>query len=103
MALRDVSWGAWDYGSGNGMRVGLAVYWSAVSNTSTTVTATIEIWTGNQYNHDGDNQVLTYANNISGTTSYVNDEGTGTSTPPCYEDLELQLHHVRWQPWHCDV
>ena len=79
MALADVSWGDWSYGSNNGMRVGLAVYWSAVSNTSTTVTATIEIWTGNQYSHN-DGQVLTYANNISGTTSFTNTQGSGTST-----------------------
>ena len=61
------------------MRVGLDVSWSAVSNGSSNVTATVEVWTGNQYNHS-DSQGLSYSNSISGSTSYTNSQGSGTST-----------------------
>lgn len=72
-----VVWGAWEYAGGNGMRVGLDVTWSAVSNASTTVTATVDIWTENQYTYSSDGQVLTYGGSISGTTSYTNNTGAG--------------------------
>lgn len=70
-----VDWGAWEYNAGNGMRVGIEVTWSAVSYSSPSVTATIDIWTDNQYAYD-DNQVLTYGGSISGTTSYLNNQGS---------------------------
>jgi hypothetical protein len=56
------------------MRVGIEVTWSAVTNGSTSVTATVEIWTENQYTY-GDSQVLTYGGSISGTTSFTNNDG----------------------------
>jgi len=44
------TYGTWEYSGGNGMRVGMStVTWSAVTSTSTTVTATVEIYTENQY------------------------------------------------------
>lgn len=70
-----VSWGTWEYNAGNGMRVGIEVTWSSVTYSSTSVTATIDIWTDNQYQYD-DNQVLTYGGNISGTTSYLNNQSS---------------------------
>lgn len=75
-----VSWGSWDYGGGNGMRVGLDVINESTPITSsTTWTCDCEIWTGNQYNYD-DPQQLNYSGEISGTKSYTNDESSGTST-----------------------
>jgi hypothetical protein len=62
------------------MRVGLDVSWSAVSHTSTSATATIEVWTENLYNHAGDTQKLTYSGSISGTKNYTNNQGSDTRT-----------------------
>ena len=70
-----VSWGAWEYNAGNGMRVGIEVTWSTPVHTSSSVTATIDIWTDNQYAYD-DNQTLTYGGSISGTTNYLNNQSS---------------------------
>jgi hypothetical protein len=75
-----IDWGTWRNYNSNGMRIGLNVSWSAVDSGSSSVTATIEIWTENQYNHDGDSQKLTYGNSISGSKDYTNNQGTGTTT-----------------------
>jgi hypothetical protein len=75
MALADVSWGAWEYNAGNGMRVGIEVAWSTPTYGSSSVTATIGIWTDNQYVYD-DNQTLTYGGSISGTTNYLNNQSS---------------------------
>lgn len=75
-----IKWGTWREYNGNGMRIGLNVSWSAVSHTSESAIATIEVWTENKYNHDGDSQRLTYSGSISGTKDYTNNEGTGTTT-----------------------
>lgn len=69
-----LSWGAWEYSGGNGMRVGLDVTWSAVTTSSTSVTATIKVYTENQFSFS-DGQTLTYDNDISGTTGFTNDDG----------------------------
>ena len=62
------------------MRVGMStVSWSAVTSTSTTVTATVEIYTENQFSYS-DGQTLTYSGSISGTTNYTNDEAGGLDT-----------------------
>ena len=78
-----IVWGSWKYGgsgsTANGMRVGLDVSWSGVSSSSTTTTATIGVYTENQYTHN-DNQVLTYGGSLSGTTSYNNTQGAGQSS-----------------------
>lgn len=79
MALVDVVWGTWRYGnvgqaSANGMRLGMAIYWSAVNSGSASATATVEIWTENQYTHSGDTQTLTYTN-LSPTKNYTNNSG----------------------------
>ena len=72
-------WGSWKYGgsgsTANGMRVGLDISWSGVDSSSTSTTATIDVWTDNQYTHN-DNQVLNYGGSISGTTSYNNTQGS---------------------------
>jgi titin len=75
-----IVWGTWREYNGNGMRVGLDISWSSVSHTSTSATATIEVWTENKFNHDGDTQKLTYSGSISGTKNYTNNEGTRTTT-----------------------
>ena len=78
-----IVWGSWRYGgsgsSANGMRVGLEISWSGVDSGSTSTTATIGVYTANQYNHNN-NQKLTYGGSISGTTSYNNTQGSGTTT-----------------------
>lgn len=78
-----IVWGSWRYGgsgsTANGMRVGLDISWSGVDSGSTTTTATIGVYTANQYNHNN-NQVLNYGGSISGTTSYNNTQGSGTTT-----------------------
>jgi len=74
-----ISWGAFEYAGGNGMRVGLDITWSTPTSSSTTVTATVEIYTENQYSYS-DSQTLTYSGNISGTTAYTNSQGAGLDT-----------------------
>jgi hypothetical protein len=83
MALADVVWGTFRFGnlgqaSKNGMRVGMAIYWSAVNSGSASVTATVEIWTENEFTHSGDTQRLVYSANLGAQTSYTNNSG---STP----------------------
>lgn len=72
-----ISWGAWEYGGGNGMRVGIEASRSSVSHGSSSCTVTFKIYTQNQYSYN-DNQSLT----IWGTTnwsnaSYSNNSGGG--------------------------
>jgi hypothetical protein len=75
-----ITWGTWEYASGNGMRVGLDISWSTPTSTSTTAVATVDVWTENQYNYSGDSQTLTYSSNLGAATNYTNNEATGTST-----------------------
>ena len=77
-----VTWGAWEYAGGNGMRLGLDAYsGSAVDTNSATYTYKVDIWTENQYNHDGDTQAIPYSwPGVSSTLNYTNNEGSGTST-----------------------
>lgn len=75
-----ITWGAWEYSGGNGMRVGLDVTWATPSSSSTTVSATVDVWTENQYNYSNDSQTLTYSSNLGAATSYTNNQATGTST-----------------------
>lgn len=75
-----ITYGTWRYGnvgqaSANGMRLGLEVTsWSAVTSASTSITATVEVWTENQYTHSGDTQTLTYGN-LGSATNYTNNSG----------------------------
>lgn len=75
-----VTWGTWRYGnagqaSANGMRLGLEVTsWSAVNSGSGSITATVAVWTENQYTHSGDTQTLTYGN-LGTATNYTNNSG----------------------------
>jgi hypothetical protein len=80
MALADVVWGTYRFGnlgqaSKNGMRLGMAIYWSAVNSGSASVTATVEIWTENEFTHSGDTQRLVYSANLGAQTSYTNNSG----------------------------
>ena len=73
--------GAWEYAGGNGMQVVMDVTWSAVTHTSTTVTATYVISTDNQYTYS-DTQSLAWSVKNGGTTvdsgtlSYNNNDGS---------------------------
>jgi hypothetical protein len=79
MALADVVWGTWRYGniglsSKNGMRLGMAIYWSSPNSGSASATATVEIWTENEFTHSGDTQTLNYTN-LSPNKDYTNNSG----------------------------
>lgn len=73
-----ISWGAWE-GSGNEMRVGIEVTWEAITHGETVATATIEIWTENNFSWD-DDQSLNYGGSLSGSTSFHNGQGDGVQT-----------------------
>lgn len=73
-----ITWGSWKYGGGNGMRVGLDISWSGVTYGSTTTTATVEVWTENQYTYD-DNQAIDISSNLGSNFSYNNTQG-GSAT-----------------------
>jgi hypothetical protein len=84
-----IEWSNFAFGPGNsnGMRVGIDfIGWSAVSNGSTTVTATMDIYTENTFAYSNDNQTLTYTTttsnliSFSGTKDYVNNQAGGIST-----------------------
>lgn len=67
--------GAWEYAGGNGMQVAMDVTWSAVTSTSTSVTATVKFYTDNQYSYS-DAQVLNISSNLGGNHSFTNNSGT---------------------------
>ena len=69
-----IDWGAWKYGGGNGMRVGMEVTWSGVNSGSGSVTATVDFWTENQYSYS-DAQSLNISNNLGSNHSYTNSSG----------------------------
>ena len=58
------------------MRVGVDVSWSTVTSSSTTVTATIKLFTANQYRYN-DPQVLTRTGHLSGDVAFNNDSSGG--------------------------
>jgi titin len=70
-----IQWGSWQYGGGNGMRVGLDISWSAVTFGSTTTTATVEVWTDNQYRYN-DFQEIDISNNLGSNFDYNNQQTT---------------------------
>lgn len=69
-----IQWGAWEYGGGNGMRVGIEVDWDPVSHSDTTATARVKIYTENQFSYS-DSQSLNYGGSLSGSTSFTNNDG----------------------------
>lgn len=70
-----VVWGTWKYAGGNGMRVGLDISWSTVTYGSTSTTATVEVWTDNQYTYN-DNQAIDISSNLGSNYSYNNTQGS---------------------------
>ena len=75
-----IEWGEWKYSGGNGMRVGINLYWSEVFYDSTSVLATAQIFTQNQATYT-DNQALTFGGSISGSFNYNNTQsGSPTYT-----------------------
>ena len=76
-----IDWGSWQYASGNGMRVGIDVSWGSSAYSVTSITATVLIYTQNQYAYS-DAQTLTYGGSISGTTNYTNSTGPTSGTTP---------------------
>jgi hypothetical protein len=77
-----ISWGAWEYASGNGMRVGLDISWTSPSSSSTTTVATVDIYTQNQFKYS-DSQTLSYSGFTSNTaTTYTNNTGPTSGTTP---------------------
>jgi hypothetical protein len=74
-----ITWGAWEYSGGNGMRLGYEYAWRAVTSTSTQATIDLEIYTEVQFNYSGDTQTITYSGDASGTTNYTNNQSSGTT------------------------
>lgn len=70
-----VVWGSWEYAGGNGMRVGLDISWSGVTYGSTTSTATVDVWTDNQYTYN-DNQTIDISSNLGSNYAYNNTQGS---------------------------
>lgn len=70
-----ITWGAWEYSGGNGMRVGIEVDWATPSHGTTSLDADVLVYTQNQYTY-GDGQTLNYGGSISGSTDFTNDEGS---------------------------
>ena len=71
-----VQWSGWHDVAGNGMRVGVDVSVSAVTQSSSTVTFTYDVWTENRWAYN-DLQWLTFGGNSSGTFNYNNTDGGG--------------------------
>lgn len=69
-----ISWGAWEYSGGNGMRVGIEVDWSSPGNGSSTATATVKYYTDNQYSYS-DGQTLNLSGAIDATIGFTNGAG----------------------------
>lgn len=69
-----IQWGSWVYSGNNGMRVGLDISWSGVDWTSSSTTATIGVYTQNQYTY-ADNQTVSYGGSIGGSLNYYNGQG----------------------------
>lgn len=69
-----IDWGAWEYSGGNGMRVGIEVTWESITHSETVATATIKIYTENQFTYS-DGQTLSYGGSISGSTGFTNNDG----------------------------
>lgn len=71
--------GPWEYGGGNGMRVGVETTVSAVTSGSASVTFTYKTYTENQYNYN-DLQTLLFSGSYSGagTYDYNNTSSTGS-------------------------
>jgi hypothetical protein len=71
-----IEWGNWDYGGGNGMRVGIEYSTSSVNNGSSSCAFTYDIWTDNQYSYNDSGQKLTYSGDIGGSTTFNNNQGS---------------------------
>lgn len=69
-------WSGWHMVGGNGMRVGVDVAVSAVTQSSSTVTFTYDVYTDNAWQYD-DFQWLTFGGNSSGTVNYNNTQAQG--------------------------
>lgn len=79
-----ISWGAWEYSGGNGMRVGIDVSWTAnngdanISNDTQAAKATIKVYTENQYSYSNDSQTLSYGGAIGGSQGFSNSSSGGS-------------------------
>lgn len=78
-----IVWGPWETapspGGTSGMRVGLDCTWSAVSNTSTTATLTVKVYTENYLTYTGDSQVINFGGGAgAGMSDYSFSNSSGT-------------------------
>lgn len=73
-----IEWGAWE-GSGNAMRVGIDVDWEVISHIETAATATVKIYTQNNFSWD-DDQSLNFGGSIGGSDGFHNGQGDGVVT-----------------------
>lgn len=82
-----ISWGAWKYAAGNGMRVGIEAFISSVDHSSATVTVTANYYTQNQHNYN-DNQVIEYGGSYDHYgSSYGHSGGLTNNSSPSTEVL----------------
>lgn len=69
-----IDWGAWEYGSGNGMRVGVEATVESISHGESVATFTVKYYTENQYTM-GDTQTLNLGGSIDGSITFNNSAG----------------------------
>lgn len=69
-----IQWGAYEYSSGLGIRVGIDVDWDPVVHGDATVDATVKIYTQNDGGSYDDSQTLNYGGSIGGSTNFTNND-----------------------------
>lgn len=77
-----ITWGAWRYSGGNGMRVGIEVTTSAVNTNSNNVTFTIRMYTQNQYRYSDPQWLVTTGSTPGGNCNFNNTQA-GAATQRC--------------------
>lgn len=86
-----IVWGAYNRTGAvgtNGMRIGVEISWSSVpSSSTTTTTATLDVWTENIFAYSNDDQTIAYSYSPTspaivgpGGTAYNNNQGAGVQT-----------------------
>lgn len=75
-----IQWSGFDASGNNAMRVGIDVSVSSVNHNTSTVTITWRVYTGNRYTYADNGQRVEYSGERSGSTTYNNTQGSGSTT-----------------------
>lgn len=75
-----ISWSSWHNVGSNGMRIGIEASTSSVSHSSSSCTITWKVYTQNRYQYSDNNQTIQWSGNLSGTTTYDNNQGAQSIT-----------------------